>query len=250
MPDRPSDFYSGLVAQLYEPLAGSLADPDQYVRFVTKSGTPALELACGAGHPMLDLVSQGLETWGIDSSQDMLDQCQAKADQAGLQVNVQRQLMQALNLDQQFACCYIAGASFCLMDRLDDASETLNRVYQHLQPKGAFMLSVFRPKLAPQPGPETTKVRDDGAQISVQSVNQKTVDSEQLVITRLRYSVQQAGVIQQSVEKDWTLRWYKQQQLASMLEAVGFLVGTAYDFDGSKSEANSCNFSIVARKPG
>ncbi len=53
MSENASDFYSGLVAQLYEPLAGNLADPEPFLKFVSKAGTPALELACGAGRPML-----------------------------------------------------------------------------------------------------------------------------------------------------------------------------------------------------
>ncbi len=100
MSDVASDFYSGLVAQLYEPLAGSLVDPEVFLRFVRKAGTPSLELACGAGHPMLDMLAQGCDLWGIDSSKDMLDQCREKAKDRGLRVNVELQLMQALGLEQ------------------------------------------------------------------------------------------------------------------------------------------------------
>ena len=134
MSELASDFYSGLVAELYEPLAASLVSPEPFARFVSKAGTPSLELACGAGHPMLQLAAQGHEIWGIDSSKDMLDQCRKRAQSRGLRVNVELQLMQELDLPQEFQSCYIAGASFCLMDNLGDAQETLHRVYRHLAP--------------------------------------------------------------------------------------------------------------------
>ncbi|MFT7652831.1 MAG: SAM-dependent methyltransferase [Limisphaerales bacterium] len=249
MSDIASEFYSGLVAQLYEPLAGSLVDPESFLQFVRKSGTPALELACGAGHPMLDLVAQGYDVWGIDSSKDMLDQCREKAEARGLQPSVHLQLMQELELEQQFQSCYIAGASFCLMDRLEDAQETVRRVYKHLASTGTFLLSVFRPTMESQPGAERSKTRDDGSIISVQSVAQEEFPAQQLVITRLRYSIRLGEQVHQQVERDWIIRWYECNQLCSVLENTGFVVESTVDFNGKKSESNSCNFTIVARKP-
>jgi SAM-dependent methyltransferase len=249
MSDVASDFYSGLVAQLYEPLAGSLAETEPFLQFVKKSGTPSLELACGAGHPMLDLVAAGYEVWGIDSSADMLVQCRERANNRGLRVNVELQLMQELELEQQFQSCYIAGASFCLMDKLDDAQETIRRVYEHLAPSGTFLFSVFRSKIKPQPGVETTKTREDGSEISVQSLAQEEFTNEQLAVTRLRYSVRRGEKVEQQVERDWKTRWYECHQLCSMLEKSGFAIRSAIGFDGKKSRPQSCNFSIVARKP-
>jgi len=250
--DLASDFYSGLVADLYEPLAGSLADPEQFVRFVTKWGTPALELACGAGHPMLDLVQRGHDVWGIDSSQDMLDLCAGKARDLGvtdkLRGRLHRQLMQQLDLPQGFAACYIAGASFCLIDRLEDAQQTLRRVYAHLTPNGAFLLSVFRPVLEPQPGAETSTLRDDHSRISVQSIAQTADRDEQMVVTRLRYRLLERDGAAQTVERDWKVRWYQLSQLRTMLNEAGFEVGSAYDFDGKQASDECCDFSVVARK--
>jgi SAM-dependent methyltransferase len=249
MPDNPSDFYTGLVAQLYEPLAGSPADLEPILRFVKKSGSPTLELACGTGHPMLDLIERGHDVWGIDSSKEMLDLCREKAKNRGLHVQVERQLMQELNLEQHFQSCFIAGASFCLIDKLEDAQETLRRVYQHLVPGGTFLLSVFRPTMASQPSAERSKTREDGSTISVQSVAQEDLTEEQIIVTRLCYRVRQAAHVVQRVERDWRIRWYDQNQLSLMLEQVGFVIGSRYDFDGKISGPQNCNFSVVARKP-
>lgn len=114
-----SHFYTGLVVELYEPLAGDLASSEPIKRFVLRYGTPALELACGAGHPMLDLLADKLEVHGIDSSQDMLDLCLRKASDRGLDTpTVACQLMQDLSLKHRYPCCYLAGASFCPIENL------------------------------------------------------------------------------------------------------------------------------------
>ena len=110
---------------------------------------------------MLDLIAAGLEVHGIDSSADMLDLCRQKAAALGVSVEVHCQLMQELALESRYQCCYIAGASFSLIDELAAAQQTLDRVYDHLLPGGRFLLSVFRPELMPQPSREKAIVRAD-----------------------------------------------------------------------------------------
>ncbi len=249
MADSVSDFYSGLVAELYEPLAGDLADLKPLQKFLTKAGSPALELACGAGHPMLDLIEAGLEVHGIDSSADMLALCRQKAAERGLPVKVHCQLMQELDLPDRYRCCFIAGASFSLIDNLPDAQQAISRVYDHLLPGGRFLLSVFRQELTPQPSREKALNRDDGSRISVGSVSQHEDRDQQLVITRLCYKRSRGDEVEEQVERDWVTRWYRRDQLLDMLAMAGFETGTARGFDGSAADADCCDFSVVARKP-
>lgn len=249
MADAASNFYSGLVAELYEPLAGDLADSAPLQRFVERSGTPALELACGTGHPMLDLIAAGLEVHGIDSSADMLALCREKASERGLGVTVHCQLMQALDLQTRYSCCYVAGASFSLIDSLADAQRTLDRVFAHLLPGGRFLVSVFRPQLTPQPSAERAVECEDGTRISVCSINQREFSADQLVMTRLRYTRRKEGEVEARVERDWITRWYRRDQLLSMLQAAGFETSTARRFDGSDANSDSCDFSVIATKP-
>ena len=74
----PSRFYTGLVVDLYEPLAAHLARADDYVGFIERSGQPALELGCGLGHPLLELVRRGYDVDGVDASGEMLARLQAR----------------------------------------------------------------------------------------------------------------------------------------------------------------------------
>ena len=69
----PSQFYTGLVADLYETLASEHARADHYRPFLDRYGTPALELGCGTGWPLLDLVAGGYDVEGLDASPDMLE---------------------------------------------------------------------------------------------------------------------------------------------------------------------------------
>src|SRR5262249_6283602 len=103
-----SQFYTGLVAQLYGPLRSAVPDPAPYEQFVRRFREPALELGCGTGDPILALRQQGLEVDGVDSSADMLTICRARADAQGVTVNLYEQAMERLDLPRRYRSIYIA----------------------------------------------------------------------------------------------------------------------------------------------
>ncbi|MEM9622369.1 MAG: class I SAM-dependent methyltransferase [Pseudomonadota bacterium] len=241
-----AQFYTGLIAELYEPLAGSLVSAAPIKRFVQRYGTPALELACGAGHPMLDLLSDGLQVHGVDSSMDMLDLCRSKGADMGLQPTLFCQRMQDLALAEQYRCCYFAGASFCLLDDIDDACATLAAVHRHIQPGGAFLISLFRPQMEKQPSQVRRKIMADGTTGTVRSIAQSENRQQQTVTTTLRYTHEQDGKLLDAVERDWLTRWYTVKQMTDLLEAAGFDILRCTDYDGAAAEPSATDFSVVA----
>ena len=56
----PSNFYTGIVADVYAALRSVVPDPRPYGRFIKTFGQPALELGCGDGDPLLALRERGL----------------------------------------------------------------------------------------------------------------------------------------------------------------------------------------------
>lgn len=94
----PSDFYTGIVAELYGPLKSVSQGPGPYATFIQQVGVPALELGCGDGEPLLELRQQGLDVDGIDSSADMLERLRRRADELGRVVKVGMGLTAATKL--------------------------------------------------------------------------------------------------------------------------------------------------------
>ncbi|MEE4281325.1 MAG: hypothetical protein V2I41_05245 [Pseudomonadales bacterium] len=184
-----SQFYTGLVARLYEPLAGHLPVPEVYQRFVEKYGEPALELAC----------------------------------------------------------CYLAGPSFCLIDSLDDAQETLRRVYTALTPGGHFLLSVFKPAEAALPSPVKSTILDDGSVATVQSIAEERNPDLQRVSTHLRYMCAINGETE-TLDRTWVLQWYAAAALTDMLSAAGFSILRIAGDDGNTVAPTDTNFFVIAEK--
>jgi len=71
---RPELFYSGMIADLYDPLVSKVATADQYRKFIDHSGQPALEVFCGSGSPMIDLLKEGYEVHGVDAPEGKIAQ--------------------------------------------------------------------------------------------------------------------------------------------------------------------------------
>ena len=139
-PDTPAQFYTGLVADLYEPLASNHARAEDYVAFLEHSGTPALELACGSGLPLVELVERGYEVEGLDASQDMLDRCYARAADRDVDVTLHLAEMQSFSLSRRYQSIFLAGASFTLLATDEDAASALTRIYAHLEAGGSALI--------------------------------------------------------------------------------------------------------------
>ncbi len=155
--------------------------------------------------------------------------------------------MQTLSVEGQYACCYLAGASFCLIDDLADAQETLCRVYAALIPGGHFLLSVFEPPEAKLPSAVRSTTLADGSVATVQSISEQRDADQQQISMLLRYTCTLDGKTE-TVERPWLLRWYRADQLTDMLRAVGFnIIKIAGDKDGSV-DSNATNFYVVAQK--
>lgn len=53
MRPEADQFYTGLIAALYDALVSEKPDPHDYARFIDRAGQPALEPFCGSGRPLL-----------------------------------------------------------------------------------------------------------------------------------------------------------------------------------------------------
>jgi len=145
-----ADFYTGIVADVYAALRSTTFDAGRYLEFVRDAGQPALELGCGEDGPFLELLRRGIDIDGVDSSQDMLDRCQAQADIEGLRIATYCQPMQDLKLPRSYRAIYLAGPTFNLLPDDDTARRTLQGIADHLEPGGQAMVPLWIPPATDQ----------------------------------------------------------------------------------------------------
>jgi len=248
-----SQFYTGLVAELYEPLVSELARADQYIPFIERSGQPSLELGCGSGIPMLELIQRGYEVEGLDASAAMLARCRDKAEKLGLKVILHHQQMQRLDLPRLYPAIFLAGATFTLLTSDADARETIQGIYRHLEPGGSVLIPLRIPEvesIRKQIGRFRETRVDDGPLLRVGVVDAEFDTERRHSRIRLRYERVQADGTIDWLERDWLGSWWTQAMFRQMLLESGFATITILDPDGGKADPEASVFVFLAQKGG
>jgi ubiquinone/menaquinone biosynthesis C-methylase UbiE len=252
MSDDPARFYTGLVAQLYEPLVSYRATADDYAPFLDRSGTPALELCCGTGMPLLDLLARGYDVEGLDCSPDMLALCRESAARRGLHPVLYEQTMQAMQIERRFRSIFLAGASFTLLGSDADASRALAQIHRHLVPGGAVLIPLSVPDLRDGAAPfgATREVRDAEGTLLRVTVGETRVDQTQREVrTALRYERIPVSGGTERVDRTLVTRWWQQDRFATMLRQAGFDRIRFLALGGDRAAPDASFFLCIAARP-
>lgn len=247
----PADFYTGIVAELYGPLKSVAQDPEPYAAFIEQAGTPALELGCGDGEPLLELRRRGLDVDGVDSSPDMLARLRRRADEESLPVAVFHQRMEALDLPRRYAAVFLAGPTFNLLP--DDASAlaALRSIRIHLTDGGTVLIPLHLP--APTPSDEVGRARTatapDGAELRVRVVAENRDEHTRTQTTLLRYERYHPSG-SSVTERPWVLHWYTRAGFETLAAVAGFTVAEVTGPDGERAPADAEHFHVRLRAAG
>ena len=223
MQPPPDQFYTGLVALAYGPLRSVVAEVEPYIRFIRRSGEPALEIGCGHGEPLLDLVERGFDVTGLDSSADMLALCTADAKRRGLHVELLCSAVEEFDVARRFRSIFFAGPTFQLVIDEDRARHALDRIAIHLAPGGRVLVPLFRPQPAdPQHlGIWREHVDAEHGILAFQTVAQDYRRAARRVDTTLRYRRGPADAPLDQIDRVWSLRWYEDDEFEALATAAG-----------------------------
>ncbi|WP_329270939.1 class I SAM-dependent methyltransferase [Streptomyces sp. NBC_01451] len=235
----PADFYTGIVADLYGPLKSSSQDPEPYADFIRQAGTPALELGCGDGDPLLDLRRRGLDVEGVDSSADMLERLRRRADEQGIRATVFHQRMETLDLPRRYRAIFLAGPTFTLLPDDGAALAALRGIRAHLTEGGTALVPLFTPAPTPaeQIGHVRTAAAPDGAELRFSVVAEEHDETARTRTTLLRYE-RHHGSDSSVVERPWVLHWYTRDQFDKLATTAGLTVTAVTDPDGKPVSAD------------
>jgi SAM-dependent methyltransferase len=141
MDQRPQTWHHGLMARWWAEF--NTAEPAElgyYRRAIERFGEPALDLGCGAGRLLVPLLEAGLDVDGADISADMLACASELAATHGLRPALHAQAFHELDLPRRYrtilSCDSFGIGGSRAQDRL-----ALRRVFEHLEPGGAFVFS-------------------------------------------------------------------------------------------------------------
>lgn len=242
----PADFYTGLVAEAYSALRSEEFDPARYAAFVRAHAAPALEVACGAGEPLLDLVADGLEVDGIDSSADMVDRARQEARRRGLRVSLHVGRMEDMSLGRRYGAIYLAGPSFELLPDDAVAVRALEAFRRHLAPGGTVMIPLWiaPPTPAEHLGSARESVDAAGDMLRYTPLSEVHDPSTRTRATTVRYErVPRTGAVQ-SIERTWVIHWQTLESITSAAARAGLAVQAVELPSGSAGSASGEEFTV------
>lgn len=244
----PANFYTGIVAEAYAPLKSFSQDPEHYVAFVRDAGSPALELGCGDGDPLLALRRYGLDVEGVDSSADMLARCRRRADEEGIAVTLHHQRMEALDLPRRFQAIFLAGPTFNLLPDDDTAEAALRGIRGHLADGGTALIPLHVPSRTPadQIGKVRTATADDGAELLFSLMSEERDEDTRTQRALLRYE-RRGDDGSTVVERPWLLHWYTLAGFQNLVTAAGLITVSVSGTDGGTASEGATSMTFRLR---
>ena len=238
------DTYRQLCTQVYDlDKPGVPAKALQfYLRHLEVADGPVLEPMCGSGRFLVPFLERRIDIDGVDASPHMLRACRDKCERKGLKPNLYEQLLQDLSLPRRYGFIFIPVCSFGLLADGQEATHSLQRLYEHLAPGGKLVLEVETPRArGSYPGQWVGSwyERPDGANIVGSYLHRYEAESriEQILA---RYELFVEGRLVETEVEEYTVRFYEQDEFRKLLEANDFMVvkvtGTYEDRDPSDED--------------
>ncbi|MDS0279787.1 class I SAM-dependent methyltransferase [Halomicroarcula sp. S1AR25-4] len=163
----------------------AIGDVEFYVDLARRVDGPVLEVGCGTGRIYLELLQAGVDAYGIDISEEMLDVLKRKAADAGLTPNVWQADMTDFTPQREYALVIVPFRTFLHNITVADQQAALQNFHQALGSDGRLALNFFVPSfevICESYGePETRTFTQDGKEYVVTDVTDIENEIEQIV---------------------------------------------------------------------
>ena len=215
---------------------------------------PVLEVACGTGMILLELLERDIDIYGFDISAAMLDMLYRKAADREIQDirhRVTRQNMADFKYDQLFDAIFIPASSFMMLTTQEEQIACLKKVHAHLKVDGRFLLNFFIPdfekdilghaEASDHYGELGDFVHPDTGETIVVTHNQVSNIAEQTERYIWKFTSKDS-----EHEVPMHARWIYKEEFQLLLRLAGFRTWKLYgDFDRSEYRGRGKQESLI-----
>lgn len=235
-------------------------DVTMYVDFATIIGGPILECGCGTGRVLFPVAEKGIEIWGIDSSEKMLDIARSKLYKlpVDLRKNVRLRLQNMLDfeIDKTFKLCIIPFRAFMHLLTPEDQNKALRRIHRSLESDGHLVIDIFAPSHE-MLAKEKTTIRTEEKVNSVTGQRFNLTDkvsydhTDQLIHVERHYEHLKGGEVLCHKVMPFTLRYTFRYEMQALLEKNSYRIKNVFgQFDKRPYDYKSGEMIFVAQKHG
>jgi SAM-dependent methyltransferase len=136
-------------AELYDLLNPRLQSDRFYVQFAKERGGRVLDLACGSGRLLAQLVDAGLEVAGVDVAPAMLERARRRLGDRAAQVELVLGDMRSFSFDRPFRSILVPYCSLIYMHTDADRLSVFRRCREHLVDGGWLAFDFLAGRVEP-----------------------------------------------------------------------------------------------------
>ncbi len=118
-----------------------------YRDLASEAGGRVCEVGCGTGRVYLPIRRSGIDIWGVDLSERMLDVLRAKAIKEGLECKLFLGDARTFTLKRKFRIITMPFRVFQHLLSPQDQLQALANLREHLLPGGRLALNIFNPNM-------------------------------------------------------------------------------------------------------
>jgi len=137
-------------AERFYDLFGEKDDIEFYINQAKVSGGKALELGVGTARLAIHLARAGVDTWGIEPSQHMLNAAQKNIEREDPETQARLHMVQgnaqSFKLPERFNLIYFPSCSFDHILEPEDQRTALKNIKNHLAPDGRYVFDLYLAK--------------------------------------------------------------------------------------------------------
>ena len=240
------------IAHLYDVDMGrnmAFDDAAFYVDLATRAGGRVLEVGCGNGRILLELLRHGVDAVGIDASAGMLKELRRKSAELRVDAAVCRMDARKLAFRAAFSVVLCPYSLITYMTEGDDSARLLSGVRDALTPTGIVVVDAFIPRQT-TPGGEfrVDYRREHPAGVLVRSKRVATVGSRTNRIERRYELVAADGRLVERIDTCEDICPYRPDEIVAMLTRSGFAIDRTWRDYGASPAGEGQFFTVSARK--
>ncbi|MHB1456322.1 MAG: class I SAM-dependent methyltransferase [Armatimonadota bacterium] len=209
------------------------------------TGDRILDLCCGQGRHLIDLMRRRYDVVGVDLSEYMLDKCREAASKEGLEPRLIQADMRELPFNSEFDAIIIMWNSFGYLESDVENQKAIDRISQALKPCGRLLLDhlINRDSFQKRFGWSKSWYENEAGDIFL---SEPTFDSITGRMHEREICIRANG---ERSESNFDLRIYTYGELEKMLDASSMVIKSVWgDRSFSEFTSESKAMEIVAVK--
>lgn len=209
--------------------------------------TSILDLGCGTGSHAVVLAQRGYRVTGVDRSEDMLRQATAKANKAGVSLELELADLKTYRDHREYDAVLMMFAVLGYQQSNEEVMDALRTARAHLRPGGVFVADFwYGPAVLSQRPSHRAIVRDEGPRDLVIRLAEPALDVLQhLCHVDFRIVGIEHGKLTIQADERHTMRFFFPMELSMYCQLAGMRLRQLVAYPGCDREPTVADWNAL-----